>query len=396
MILVLLFLGISSSSHLDNPETLLAGVSRPDINGAMFAGGASTENGDGPFSNIVDLYGDSVPANQTLYCKLATPRGALAGAVLYNYNIAVFGGGRIDGNYSAAVDILMDTPDVCQQTTAQLSEARGYLTAAVTRTSVYFAGGWNNQGARSSIIDRYDASKKQWSVLDMKLPRSGHSSVGFDSHILIAGGEMEDGTTSSLVTVLKEDPTTGVATFAEPLTLSAGNRTKMAGTTISSAGIALVLFAGGEGPSCGCEIGWMCTPDFSFCASTLVDIINMTDPNQPVMSYEFMPSFDARSRLAAASYDSLAFFAGGKNLTGWSDTVDIYDSKTDSWSVEHLSVPRADLAIASSLPSDPTIPKGMSTSSPKIYFAGGVNDDGPSEIIDIYDISTGMWTSTKS
>jgi hypothetical protein len=56
----------------------------------------------------------------------------------------------------------------------------------------------------------------------------------------------------------------------------------------------------------------------------------------------------ARYVLAATSSGELVFFAGGYNSTGPSNRVDIYNVTSGSWTTSTLSIPRVDLAATSS------------------------------------------------
>ena len=90
-----------------------------------------------------------------------------------------------------------------------------------------------------------------------------------------------------------------------------------------------------------------------------------------------------RTELAVATDGTIAIFAGGVNGLGHTnDVVDIYNSVTGAWSTAHLSVPRCFLAGA--------------YANGKFYFAGGelegiVNYE--SDVIDIYDGTT--WTTAN-
>ncbi len=91
----------------------------------------------------------------------------------------------------------------------------------------------------------------------------------------------------------------------------------------------------------------------------------------------------ARSRLAATSVGSKAIFAGGEfNITKRSDVVDIYDADTGLWSTATLSQARSDLAA--------TTTKGLA------MFAGGLTQElRKSDVVDVYDSSSGEWTTAK-
>ncbi len=97
-----------------------------------------------------------------------------------------------------------------------------------------------------------------------------------------------------------------------------------------------------------------------------------------------------RISLAAASAGGMAFFAGGSDLAigsqPYSDFVDIYDSTSGLWSTAQLSQGRIGLAAGSA--------------GGKVFFAGGFTArvDGvtiPSDVVDIYDTSTGEWSTAR-
>jgi hypothetical protein len=69
---------------------------------------------------------------------------------------------------------------------------------------------------------------------------------------------------------------------------------------------------------------------------------------------------EARYWLAATSSGELVFFGGGRNATGASARVDIYNVTCGIWTTATLSVPRRKIAAASS--------------GNLVFFAGG--DDG--------------------
>jgi hypothetical protein len=101
-----------------------------------------------------------------------------------------------------------------------------------------------------------------------------------------------------------------------------------------------------------------------------------------------------RQGMAVATIGNKIFFAGGQDAD-WIDVtsrVDIYDIETDTWSTAELSEPRAYLAAT--------------VLGDKVYFAGGANwspltAGSPrnyfvgSKVIDIYDNSTGTWSTAQ-
>ena len=89
----------------------------------------------------------------------------------------------------------------------------------------------------------------------------------------------------------------------------------------------------------------------------------------------------ARNDLTAASSGSVAIFAGGSTSSGYSDLVDIYEVTTGQWSTSTLSVARRNATAV--------------THGTNIYIAGGITSSSGNltSIVDIYDVSTGTWST---
>lgn len=93
----------------------------------------------------------------------------------------------------------------------------------------------------------------------------------------------------------------------------------------------------------------------------------------------------ARMGMAATVVGDLAFFAGGMSIidNNWQTTgrVDIYNFATKTWSSASLSQARAySMAV---------------TVGSKVLIAGGVTSlNNPTNRVDIYDASTGIWATT--
>jgi autotransporter-associated beta strand protein len=103
----------------------------------------------------------------------------------------------------------------------------------------------------------------------------------------------------------------------------------------------------------------------------------------------------ARFSLAATSADGMVFFAGGYAAGGYtgnnyngdtdpSNVVDIYNTSTGVWSTATLSQARGYLSATSV--------------GNQIFFAGGNAgnyDTDPSNVVDIYNTSTGIWSTAS-
>ncbi|GAB4023159.1 hypothetical protein GCM10028773_39160 [Spirosoma koreense] len=100
-----------------------------------------------------------------------------------------------------------------------------------------------------------------------------------------------------------------------------------------------------------------------------------------------------RHSISTISVDNLAFFAGGRTNgfsyygSRGSASVDIYNALTGQWATAKLSQGRSNIAVTST--------------AGKIFFAGGRGDvssglyDYYSSALDIYDLTTNQWSSTK-
>ena len=91
---------------------------------------------------------------------------------------------------------------------------------------------------------------------------------------------------------------------------------------------------------------------------------------------------EARNMLAAASSDGILMIGGGESSGAHegSETVNVYDISTKSWSTARLSQGRKKLAAAG--------PRGA------ILFAGGFHNKW-SDAVDIYDTKTKAWSHAK-
>lgn len=86
----------------------------------------------------------------------------------------------------------------------------------------------------------------------------------------------------------------------------------------------------------------------------------------------------------AVACENKVFFAGGHihispGSLDYTDLIDIYDTETNTWSIDNLSIPRCFI--------------GGVAAGGKIYFAGGATgEQAVTNRIDIYNMETGEWT----
>jgi hypothetical protein len=88
---------------------------------------------------------------------------------------------------------------------------------------------------------------------------------------------------------------------------------------------------------------------------------------------------ELRCGMAIASAGNKILFAGGYKDVGPSTRIDIYDITTQVWSTAELSVPGFDIKAV--------------TCGNKIFLVGGEYDYGsPSRFVDVYDVTTNTWS----
>jgi hypothetical protein len=120
------------------------------------------------------------------------------------------------------------------------------------------------------------------------------------------------------------------------------------------------------------------------------DVVDIYDADTGLWSTETLSG--ARFRMAATTVGNKAFFAGGYGTSvddqfiNFRDTVDIYDADTGLWSRGTLSQGRDSLAAT--------------TVGSKVIFAGGhyctfSGGDYESDVVDIYDTDTGLWSTAR-
>ena len=133
-----------------------------------------------------------------------------------------------------------------------------------------------------------------------------------------------------------------------------------------------ILFAGGYAAST--------VPGGSGQLSSRVDIYDITTQKWTVAALS-----QAVAGIKAITLGNKIFFAGGDISAAFSSSVDIYDVVTNSWTKAELTLARRSLSIA--------------VAGNKVLFAGGYyqvttfSDFVFSNWVDIYDASTGSWST---
>ena len=239
-------------------------------------------------------------------------------------------------------------------TTATLSQARYAIGATVVGNEVFFAGGRSEAGGYSSVVDIYNTSTGLWSTANLSLGRSGPAATSVGNLALFAGGDTAGGTPNSTVDIY--NTSTGIWSTES---LSQARWDLVAASAGNEA-----FFAGGF-PASG--------------HSNVVDIYNTTTSTWSTAALS-----QARSALAAGSVGNQVVFGGGDTDSGGSNVVDIYNTSTGSWSTATLSQARDQLAATA-------------VGSLVLFGGGEIEPPGvagvPSNAVDIYNTSTGSWST---
>ncbi len=296
---------------------------------------------------------------------------------VYQFELKVTDTGGLFSKDTVQVTVkVMPPPTACEnfsrtEVNAQLiafgnlSQPRVGMAVASAGNKIVFAGGMSNN-INSSRVDIYDIVTQTWSTAELSEARYDIAAVAAGNKIFFGGGEIGDGTWP-VNTVDIYDVSTNTWTVAH--LSGAGNSIKAA--TIGDK----VFFAGGD-------------PGFN---GTLgVDRpkqVDIYDISTQTWSTALLSSRKGNS-LSAVAANNKVYFAGGDDWranpnTGYSDwytsnTIDIYDNATNTWSTSLLTEGMAAFAAISV--------------ANKIYWAGGITGSPYSYVscvVEIRDVNTG-------
>lgn len=273
-------------------------------------------------------------------------------------NIAMFGGGLINNNFTLAsrsdvIDVYNATTNTWS--TSQLSIARTNLFAASAGNKILFAGGDTALSPfyQTRRVEIYDVTTGTWSMAQLSLARAQMTPVSAGTKCFFAGGVY--GTSNIRTdTVDIYDATTNTWSVTQMPTAR-----NIAGGAYCNG---KVYIAGGSGAGLSGVV-------------TTVDIYDIASA-----TWSSIPFPNPRRWLTGGSLGDLIFFAGGDVTQSNADYIDIYNTVTGQWSVKTIAIAKQYIEIASL--------------GNKIYFSGG-SDAGfiPKNTMDIYDIVTNTWTS---
>ena len=255
---------------------------------------------------------------------------------------ALFAGGHDGSVDSGVIDIYDGATDTWS--TAKLSELRTGVVATTVGTKVLIAGGCLNDSCSrlSKVVDIYDTATGTWTTAALSEGRDNLAATRIGSKVFLAYGP------GAVVEIY--DDSTGAWSTA-PLSLE---RVGLVATSVGSK----AFFAGGQIGKYRADSG-------------RVDIYDASTDTWRTAKLSRTGGAD----LAAGTIGTKVFFADGPR-----GIVDIYDDSTGTWNTATLSQRRHGLAMA--------------IVGTKAFFAGGHDLSQYSDVVDVYDASTGDWTTT--
>jgi PKD domain/Kelch motif len=292
------------------------------VNTAILDGSASTD----PDNNITAYAWKNIsgPTGFTISNSQSAKTNVTNLAVgVYLFELTVTDGGGLSSKDTVMISVVSG----CQMTPAALTQignlsiARYNMVVASAANKIIFAGG-NGELVISTRVDIYDITTGTWTTAELSAPREYMTAVSSGNKIFIAGGyengsqiissrvDIYDAGTNTWTTAELSQPRVFIAAAA------AGNK---------------VVFAGG----------------YINDNSDRVDIYDMSTDTWSTASLS-----QGRSSLSAVSDGEKIYFAGGEARgvggTGFGgsdmvNTIDIYNSKTNSWSTSSMDQKKANM-----------------------------------------------------
>lgn len=145
-----------------------------------------------------DTWAASSSASSAACPRLGVARGDLALAALDGKLHAV---GGYDWSYSeVATHETFDptNPAAGWAAAAPMPNAKGDVQAAVVDGKMYVPGGWNSASTFQTELAVYDGASGTWELkAPMHAPRGDHAAVALHGHVIVVGGEMWSGQTTT-------------------------------------------------------------------------------------------------------------------------------------------------------------------------------------------------------
>src|ERR1043165_1114444 len=93
--------------------------------------------------------------------------------------------------FSSSINLTVP-PVIVFQDLAPMPTARGAISSATDGKSIYVCNGFSSTQTASGLIEKYDISKNEWSVLtDATIPKQFPSSAIVDDNLYLFNGDAE-------------------------------------------------------------------------------------------------------------------------------------------------------------------------------------------------------------
>lgn len=325
--------------------------------------------------------------------KLSLARIQMASVGLGNK--VVFAGGFTNSLTNNGIGIVdnVDIYDISADkwSTAKLSEARRYISAAAAGTKMVFAGGADYRGQASATVDIYDINTNAWSSAKLSVARFGISAAAIGNKIYLIGGnagtlviDIYDTVTNTWSSI-----SNGVYLFSQLNTGAIGNKIIFAGGNETGlSGISSPFYYIFDTETNTWKSGKLSmTRSYSSSAVSLNKMVvvgNMANNNANTAeiydattdSWSTVQLNTPRTSSASAACANIMMFAGGiyqTNNSRYQNSIDVFNAGTGQWSTSALSVARGQASGASA--------------GNKVVFAGGMDDFNYSAQVDIFTLS---------
>jgi Secretion system C-terminal sorting domain/Kelch motif len=276
--------------------------------------------------------------------------------------------------YNKNVQVL-DLATETVSTAGELSVGRCAMAAVAYDGKVYFMGGhrWTSSSNAGIVtydrVDIYDIQDSTWTLKHLSLSRTYGAAAVVGGKIIFAGGWHATSTTvepSDVVDIY--DPATEQWLTVKHLSVPRGELLEIG-------------VVGNKAYICGGGTDWA---DYS-----CTNVVDVYDADLDTITTTEMPLSLPRMYANVVGVDKYLICAGGYTQTaGKTNRIDILDTETGLWSTSVLSAPRVGMAAA--------------VLGKKAYFTGGGNFDTSigyidesSNIVDIFDAETGLWSTSN-
>ena len=230
------------------------------------------------------------------------------------HQVFFYSGGKVIGGvavYTNEVEVIDVRTGLKQVFILSPEQIRRYMAVVTSGSKIFFAGGFSNPNNIFSRVDIYDTLTNQWTVENLSQGRYNFAAAAANGTVLFGGGRGASAPIAAERIINRYD----VETQAWKDTVWLQSTSLRAELTAASIGDK-VFFAGGAG------------------SSLPKDVVNIYDTKQKKWLSNAALS-QKKTRLKSIVYHNKIFFVGGtvNGVTIPSDTIDIYDDDTDSWSI---------------------------------------------------------------